>query len=74
MCQLGGAVEVAVLVAVFAGAGSDASPQAFSGGFVAAIGPAPPFRWWELEPYHTALRRSAIDAATHVIPAVEAER
>jgi hypothetical protein len=35
--QLGGAFGVAVLVAVFAGAGSYASPQAFSDGFAAAI-------------------------------------
>jgi EmrB/QacA subfamily drug resistance transporter len=37
MRQLGGAFGVAVLVAVFAGAGSYASPQAFSDGFVAAM-------------------------------------
>jgi EmrB/QacA subfamily drug resistance transporter len=37
MRQLGGAFGVAVLVAVFAGAGSYASAQAFSDGFVAAI-------------------------------------
>jgi MFS family permease len=36
MRQLGGAFGIAVLVAVFAGAGSYASPQAFSDGFVAA--------------------------------------
>lgn len=36
MRQLGGALGVAVLVAVFAGAGSYASPKAFSDGFVAA--------------------------------------
>ena len=36
MRQLGGAFGVSVLVAVFAGAGSYASPQAFSHGFVAA--------------------------------------
>jgi hypothetical protein len=35
--QLGGAFGIAVLVAVFAGAGSYASPHAFSDGFVAAI-------------------------------------
>jgi EmrB/QacA subfamily drug resistance transporter len=35
--QLGGAFGVAVLVAVFAGAGGYGSPQAFSDGFVAAI-------------------------------------
>lgn len=38
MRQLGGAFGIAVLVAVFAGAGSYASPQSFSDGFVAAIG------------------------------------
>jgi EmrB/QacA subfamily drug resistance transporter len=38
MRQLGGAFGVAVLVAVFAGAGSYATPQAFSAGFVAAMG------------------------------------
>ncbi len=37
MRQLGGAFGVAALVAVFAGAGSYASPQAFSDGFVAAM-------------------------------------
>jgi len=37
MRQLGGAFGVAILVAVFAGAGSYASPQAFSDGFVPAI-------------------------------------
>jgi EmrB/QacA subfamily drug resistance transporter len=37
MRQLGGAFGIAVLVAVFAGAGSYASPHAFSDGFVAAI-------------------------------------
>jgi EmrB/QacA subfamily drug resistance transporter len=37
MRQLGGAFGVAILVAIFAGAGSYASPQAFSDGFVAAI-------------------------------------
>ena len=36
--QLGGAFGVAVLVAVFAGAGNYASAQAFSDGFVAATG------------------------------------
>lgn len=36
MRQLGGALGVAVLVAVFTGAGSYASPQGFSDGFVAA--------------------------------------
>jgi EmrB/QacA subfamily drug resistance transporter len=36
MRQLGGAFGIAVLVAVFAGAGSYASPRAFSDGFVAA--------------------------------------
>ncbi|HEX8053725.1 MAG TPA: MFS transporter, partial [Thermoleophilaceae bacterium] len=36
MRQLGGAFGVAVLVAIFAGAGSYDSPQAFSDGFVAA--------------------------------------
>jgi EmrB/QacA subfamily drug resistance transporter len=36
MRQLGGAFGIAVLVAVFAGAGSYASPQAFNDGFVAA--------------------------------------
>ena len=35
--QLGGVFGVAVLAAVFAGAGSYASTQAFSDGFVAAI-------------------------------------
>lgn len=37
MRQLGGAFGVAVLVAVFAGAGSYATPGAFSDGFVAAV-------------------------------------
>jgi EmrB/QacA subfamily drug resistance transporter len=36
--QLGGALGVAVAVAVFAAAGSYASPQAFSDGFAAAMG------------------------------------
>jgi hypothetical protein len=36
MRQLGGAFGIAVLVAVFAGGGSYASPQAFNDGFVAA--------------------------------------
>jgi EmrB/QacA subfamily drug resistance transporter len=36
--QLGGVFGIAVLVAVFAGAGSYASPQAFSDGFVVALG------------------------------------
>src|SRR5258705_6796377 len=35
--QLGGAFGVAVLVAVFAGAGGYGSPQTFTDGFVAAI-------------------------------------
>jgi MFS family permease len=38
MRQLGGSFGVAVLVAVFAGAGSYASPEAFSDGFAAATG------------------------------------
>lgn len=38
MRQLGGAFGVAVLVAIFARAGSYASPQVFSDGFVAAVG------------------------------------
>jgi EmrB/QacA subfamily drug resistance transporter len=38
MRQLGGAFGVAVLVAVFAGSGGYASAQAFSDGFVAALG------------------------------------
>ncbi len=38
MRQLGGSFGLAVLVAVFAGAGSYSSAQAFSDGFVAAIG------------------------------------
>jgi hypothetical protein len=38
MRQLGGAFGIAILVAVFAGAGSYASAQAFSEGFAAAIG------------------------------------
>jgi MFS family permease len=40
MRQLGGAFGVAVAVAVFAGAGSYASPDAFSAGFGPAIGVA----------------------------------
>ncbi len=36
--QLGGVFGIAVLVAVFAGAGSYASPQGFSDGFVVALG------------------------------------
>jgi hypothetical protein len=40
MRQLGGAFGVAVLVAVFASAGSYSTAQAFSDGFVAAIGGA----------------------------------
>jgi EmrB/QacA subfamily drug resistance transporter len=40
MRQLGGAFGVAILVAVFAGAGSYGSAQAFSDGFVPAIGVA----------------------------------
>jgi EmrB/QacA subfamily drug resistance transporter len=40
MRQLGGAFGVAILVAVFAAAGSYGSPQAFSDGFVPAIGAA----------------------------------
>lgn len=38
MRELGGVFGIAPSVAVFAGAGSYASPQAFSDGFVAAIG------------------------------------
>jgi hypothetical protein len=38
MRQLGGAFGLAVAVAVFAEAGSYASPQAFSDGFAAALG------------------------------------
>jgi EmrB/QacA subfamily drug resistance transporter len=38
MRQLGGVFGIALLVAVFAGAGSYASPQAFSDGFAPAIG------------------------------------
>jgi EmrB/QacA subfamily drug resistance transporter len=38
MRQLGGVFGIAVLVAVFAGAGSYASPQAFTDGFAPAIG------------------------------------
>jgi EmrB/QacA subfamily drug resistance transporter len=38
--QLSGVFGIAVLVAVFAGAGSFASPQAFSAGFASAIGVA----------------------------------
>ena len=40
MRQLGGAFGVAILVAVFAGAGSYASPAAFSDGFAPAIAAA----------------------------------
>jgi MFS family permease len=40
MRQLGGAFGVGILVAVFAGAGSYGSPQAFSDGFAPAIGVA----------------------------------
>jgi hypothetical protein len=40
MRQLGGAFGVAIGVAVFAAAGSYASPRAFSDGFVAAMGVA----------------------------------
>jgi hypothetical protein len=40
MRQLGGAFGVAILVAVFAGAGSYGSAQAFSDGFVPAMGVA----------------------------------
>ena len=35
--ELGGVFGIAILVAVFAGAGSYASPEAFSDGFAAAI-------------------------------------
>jgi EmrB/QacA subfamily drug resistance transporter len=38
MRQLGGAFGVAILVAIFAGVGSYASPHAFSDGFVPAVG------------------------------------
>jgi hypothetical protein len=38
MRELGGVFGIAISVAVFAGAGSYASAQAFSDGFVAAIG------------------------------------
>jgi hypothetical protein len=38
MRELGGVFGIAILVAVFAGAGSYASPQAFSDGFAPAIG------------------------------------
>ena len=37
MRELGGVFGIAIAVAVFAGAGSDASPAAFSDGFSAAI-------------------------------------
>ena len=40
MRQLGAAFGVAILVAVFAGAGSYVSPQDFSDGFAPAIGVA----------------------------------
>jgi len=38
MRELGGVFGIAISVAVFAGAGSYASPEAFSDGFVAAMG------------------------------------
>jgi hypothetical protein len=40
MRELGGVFGIAVAVAVFAGAGSYASPQAFTDGFAPAVGVA----------------------------------
>ena len=40
MRELGGVFGIAIAVAVFAGAGSYASPQAFTDGFVPAVGVA----------------------------------
>jgi MFS-type transporter involved in bile tolerance (Atg22 family) len=72
MRQLGGAFGLAVVVAVFAEAGSYASPQAFSDGFGAALGTSPPL---SLAGAITGLslrsRRGAVQVAPPAAPAPE---
>jgi EmrB/QacA subfamily drug resistance transporter len=73
--QLGGAFGVAVLVAVFAGAGSYASAQAFSDGFAPAIGVAAALSLMGAIAAIAVPRRTEVTATAppRAIPAVEAE-
>jgi MFS family permease len=73
--QLGGAFGIAILVAVFAGAGSYASAQAFSDGFAPALGVSAGL---SLAGAITGLalparRRTAPAVPARAVPAVEAE-
>jgi EmrB/QacA subfamily drug resistance transporter len=75
MRQLGGAFGIAILVAVFAGAGSYASVQTFSDGFAAAIGVSAGL---SLAGAITGLalparHRTARATPAQAVPAVEAE-
>jgi EmrB/QacA subfamily drug resistance transporter len=73
--QLGGAFGIAILVAVFAGAGSYVSAQAFSDGFAAAIGVSAGLSLaGAVAGLALPAKRRAIRAApARAVPAVEAE-
>jgi hypothetical protein len=75
MRQLGGAFGIAILVAVFAGAGSYASAQAFSDGFASAIGVSAGLSLaGAIAGLALPAQRRAIRAApAQAVPAVEAE-
>jgi EmrB/QacA subfamily drug resistance transporter len=75
MRQLGGAFGIAILVAVFAGAGSYASAQAFSDGFASAIGVSAGLSLaGAIAGLTLPAQRKAIRAApAQAIPAVQAE-
>jgi hypothetical protein len=76
MRQLGGAFGVAVLVAVFTGAGGYSSAQAFSDGFVAASGAGAGLSLMGVLAGMALPRREARDvgpADARAVPALEAE-
>ena len=73
MRQLGGAFGIAILVAVFAAAGSYASAQAFSDGFAPAIGAAAGLSLAGAAAGLALPRRRAVteSAPAHAVPALE---
>jgi hypothetical protein len=75
MRELGGVFGIAVVVAVFAAAGSYASPTAFSDGFSAAVGVAAGLSLLGAFAGAVLPRRNGVEEAAvrATVPAVESE-